>query len=159
MPAVLHKTLDLDGVRIFYREAGPPEAPVILLPHGYPCSSFQFRAFMPALAGPGIDEERIRFGGLDQFFTIAADDAQHEYTVAWVDCLSRGRCLGRGVYLRGAHHPLPADWRPLAVGPRVRVPCDAPSALLNRLTISAFNHVHYRRTPRGRSRRAVPFGV
>ncbi|MCP3138313.1 alpha/beta fold hydrolase [Pyxidicoccus xibeiensis] len=50
MPAVLHKSLDLDGVRVFYREAGPPGAPVILLPHGYPCSSFQFRAFMPALA-------------------------------------------------------------------------------------------------------------
>jgi pimeloyl-ACP methyl ester carboxylesterase len=46
----LHKTLELDGVRIFYREAGPPEAPVVLLPHGYPSSSFQFRNFMPALA-------------------------------------------------------------------------------------------------------------
>ncbi|RYX85472.1 alpha/beta hydrolase [bacterium] len=48
--SVLHKTLLLDGVKIFYREAGPRDAPTILLPHGYPCSSFQYRHFMPALA-------------------------------------------------------------------------------------------------------------
>ena len=47
---IVHKTLEIDGVPIFYREAGVPEAPVVLLPHGYPSSSFQFRNFMPALA-------------------------------------------------------------------------------------------------------------
>jgi FAD/FMN-containing dehydrogenase len=109
------------------------------------------------VAGPGIDEERIRFRNLDEFLAIAAEDAQHEYTVAWVDCLSRGRGLGRGVYFRGAHHPLPAEWRPLAVGPLARVPCDAPGALLNRITMSTFNALQYRRAPR-RRRRPVPFG-
>lgn len=47
---VSHRTLDLDGVEIFYRAAGPADAPVLLLPHGYPCSSFQYRRLMPALA-------------------------------------------------------------------------------------------------------------
>ncbi|MBN3268523.1 alpha/beta fold hydrolase [Bordetella bronchiseptica] len=47
---VKHRYLDLDELRIFYREAGPADAPVVLLPHGYPCSSFQYRDFMPALA-------------------------------------------------------------------------------------------------------------
>ncbi len=50
LPPVLHKTVNLDGVEIFYREAGPVDAPVVLLPHGYPCSSFQYRALMPRLA-------------------------------------------------------------------------------------------------------------
>jgi pimeloyl-ACP methyl ester carboxylesterase len=40
----------VDGVEIFYRDAGAADAPVVLLPHGYPCSSYQFRAFMPLLA-------------------------------------------------------------------------------------------------------------
>nr|WP_245318227.1 MULTISPECIES: alpha/beta fold hydrolase [unclassified Mesorhizobium] len=31
-------------------KAGPEDAPVVLLPHGYPCSSFQFRRLIPALA-------------------------------------------------------------------------------------------------------------
>jgi pimeloyl-ACP methyl ester carboxylesterase len=35
---------------VFYRQAGPPDAPVLLLPHGYPCSSYQYRNLMPALA-------------------------------------------------------------------------------------------------------------
>jgi pimeloyl-ACP methyl ester carboxylesterase len=45
-----HRRLELGGISIFYREAGPADAPVLLLPHGYPCSSFQFRRLMPALA-------------------------------------------------------------------------------------------------------------
>lgn len=45
-----HRSIEIDGIRIFYREVGPPDAPVLLLPHGYPCSSFQYRHLMPALA-------------------------------------------------------------------------------------------------------------
>ena len=48
--SVKHRTIQIEGVEVFYREAGPPDAPVFLLPHGYPSSSFQFRALMPALA-------------------------------------------------------------------------------------------------------------
>ena len=69
------------------------------------------------IAGPGIEEERIRFEGLDEFLAIAAEDAQHEYTVAWVDCLRRGRRLGRGVYFRGAHNARPSGWRPCRSSP------------------------------------------
>jgi pimeloyl-ACP methyl ester carboxylesterase len=47
---VHHRRLDLDGVEVFYREAGSANAPTVLLPHGYPCSSFEFRHYMPALA-------------------------------------------------------------------------------------------------------------
>ncbi|RIX72668.1 alpha/beta fold hydrolase, partial [Acidovorax cavernicola] len=48
--AVTHRTVQIDGVEVFYRAAGPVGAPVLLLPHGYPCSSFQYRALIPALA-------------------------------------------------------------------------------------------------------------
>lgn len=48
--AAAHKFLSLDGMRVFYREAGPPDAPVVLLPHGYPCSSYQYRNLMPLLS-------------------------------------------------------------------------------------------------------------
>jgi pimeloyl-ACP methyl ester carboxylesterase len=48
--AVRHRTLEVDGLRVFYREAGPEDGPVLLLPHGYPCSSYEFRNLMPALA-------------------------------------------------------------------------------------------------------------
>lgn len=50
MQETAHRNVKLDGISIFYREAGPKNAPVLLLPHGYPCSSFEFRHLMPALA-------------------------------------------------------------------------------------------------------------
>lgn len=50
MPQLHHRRIDVDGVDIFYREAGPADAPVLLLPHGYPASSFVYRNLMPALA-------------------------------------------------------------------------------------------------------------
>ena len=48
--SVRHRRMEVDGVSCFYREAGPSDAPVVLLPHGYPCSSYAYRNFMPALA-------------------------------------------------------------------------------------------------------------
>jgi pimeloyl-ACP methyl ester carboxylesterase len=46
---VFHRRLDVGGVEVFYRESGPKDAPVVLLPHGYPCSSYEFRNYMAAL--------------------------------------------------------------------------------------------------------------
>lgn len=47
---VRHRRVDVSGIDTFYREAGPGDASVVLLPHGYPCSSFEFRNLMPRLA-------------------------------------------------------------------------------------------------------------
>ncbi len=45
-----HKTVQVDGLDIFYREAGSKDAPTILLLHGFPTSSHMFRNLIPALA-------------------------------------------------------------------------------------------------------------
>ena len=45
-----HRTVTIDGLDIFYREAGPKEAPTILLLHGFPTSSQMFRNLIPALS-------------------------------------------------------------------------------------------------------------
>jgi pimeloyl-ACP methyl ester carboxylesterase len=42
--------IEADGVKVFYREAGPADAPVVLLLHGFPTSSFQYRELIPRLA-------------------------------------------------------------------------------------------------------------
>src|SRR5688572_9671537 len=44
-----HRYIQVEDCTLFYLEACPANAPVLLLPHGYPCSSFQFRRLMPAL--------------------------------------------------------------------------------------------------------------
>lgn len=45
-----HRTAEIDGIEIFYREAGPADAPVVLLLHGFPTSSHMFRNLIPALS-------------------------------------------------------------------------------------------------------------
>jgi pimeloyl-ACP methyl ester carboxylesterase len=50
VPPTFYRTAQVDGLNIFYREAGPADAPVILLLHGFPTSSRMFRNLIPALA-------------------------------------------------------------------------------------------------------------
>ncbi|MEM9609358.1 MAG: FAD-binding oxidoreductase [Actinomycetota bacterium] len=85
------------------------------------------------------------------------DDA-YRYSVAWVDLLTTGRTLGRGVLARGdfatADQLPPARTTdPLAFssGSLATVPAVVPPKLLNRFSIRAFNELWYRRAPRHRT--------
>ena len=51
MPDVMYRTVDVDGLPVFYREAGPADGPVLLLLHGFPSAGHQFRELIPLLAG------------------------------------------------------------------------------------------------------------
>jgi pimeloyl-ACP methyl ester carboxylesterase len=48
---VLYRTQSVGDVEVFYREAGPPDAPIILLLHGFPTAGHMFRDLIPLLAG------------------------------------------------------------------------------------------------------------
>lgn len=50
IPLTADHYIQADGVDLFYREAGPLDAPVVLLLHGFPASSFQYRELIPRLA-------------------------------------------------------------------------------------------------------------
>jgi hypothetical protein len=52
LPTTAVRRVQADGVDVFYREAGPSNAPVVLLVHGFPSSSFQYRELIPS-ASPG----------------------------------------------------------------------------------------------------------
>ena len=77
-------------------------------------------------------------------------DAHHRYAVAWIDVMSSGRHLGRGVLTAGDHspEPEPLDYRApriLAAGRFL-----PPVNLVNRLTTSMFNELWWRKAPRSR---------
>jgi pimeloyl-ACP methyl ester carboxylesterase len=59
MTAIKYRTADVDGFKVFYREAGAADSPVLLLLHGFPTSSHMFRDLIPLLA--------------DRFRTVAPD--------------------------------------------------------------------------------------
>lgn len=88
--------------------------------------------------------ENIRYPNLDRFFELSAESADWTYTAAWVDCFSSGTKLGAGIFTRARF----ADDGVL-IAERVRksttFPCEMPSILLNKYTISTFNWLYKRR--------------
>jgi pimeloyl-ACP methyl ester carboxylesterase len=76
-PQTRYKTVKVDGLDIFYREAGPVDAPVILLLHGFPSSSHMFRDLIPALS----DKYRVIAPDYPGYGNSSAPDAKiFEYT-------------------------------------------------------------------------------
>jgi pimeloyl-ACP methyl ester carboxylesterase len=77
MPPIAHRITDVAGFKVFYREAGRRDAPVVLLLHGFPTSSHMFRGLIPVLA----DSYRVIAPDLPGFgFTDAPDRARVAYT-------------------------------------------------------------------------------
>jgi pimeloyl-ACP methyl ester carboxylesterase len=77
IPLIHRKRVEADGVRIFYRESGDPNAPVVLLLHGFPASSFQYRELIPRLA----DRYRVIAPDMPGFgFTEVPADRKYVYT-------------------------------------------------------------------------------
>jgi decaprenylphospho-beta-D-ribofuranose 2-oxidase len=100
-----------------------------------------------------VDTER--FSELDGVMSaMSSGDAAYRYSVAWVDCMTRGAHMGRAVLTRGDHAARGDVDAPSLRGPkapRLFVPFNAPSGLLNPLTVKAFNEVWYRSSPRRQS--------
>ena len=100
-----------------------------------------------------VDTERA--GDLDDALArMDEGDGRYQYSVAWVDCLSRGASLGRCVLTRARHarlEDLPAEGRPAALrfGPTAvaSAPAWVPPGLLNRASVKAFNAVWFARAP------------
>lgn len=70
MNQVRHRYITVDGFDIFYRESGPPQAPTILLLHGSPSSSIQYRNLFPMLS----DQWRLIAPDLPSFGLSATPD-------------------------------------------------------------------------------------
>lgn len=79
MPAVTINRVEADGINVFYRESGPKDAPVVVLLHGFPASSFQYRELIPRLA----DRYRVIAPDLPGFgFTEVPASRGYKFTFA-----------------------------------------------------------------------------
>ena len=77
VPLTSVRSAEADGVKVFYRSAGDPSAPVVLLLHGFPSSSFMFRELIPRLA----DRYRVIAPDLPGFgFTEVPAERKYTYT-------------------------------------------------------------------------------
>lgn len=96
VPVTAIGRIEADGVQVFYRSAGDPNAPVILLLHGFPSSSFMFRELIPRLA----NEHRVVAPDLPGFgFTRVPSERKYVYTfqhlAATIDAFTRALKIDR----------------------------------------------------------------
>ena len=78
-PQVLNQNVSLsNGIEIFYREAGEPKGPTILLIHGFPTSSFQYRKVIPILVSAGYHVLAPDLPGFG--FTVVPPSLSYKYT-------------------------------------------------------------------------------
>ena len=110
-------------------------------------ASFRLRRIETAY----VLQETVAARDLDEVMALFEQSYEWPYTVAWIDCLARGRALGRALVSRGTplgRRSLPPrlaaePLRPAPAG-RLVIPFDAPSALLNRMSMGLFNKLYYR---------------
>lgn len=99
-----------------------------------------------------IHQTLIPAPDLETAMAVFEANTNATYSVAWIDCLSRGRALGRSIIMLGEHakaESLPKRRRatPFAIPERRKktIPFDMPHELLNRFTVRAFNTAYYHR--------------
>lgn len=90
-----------------------------------------------------LQSETIRCATLNEVLDgLEASDKDFEYTVAWLDVLSKGKNLGRGILMR-ANHTNKSRNTSAKRPSRLNVPFEFPFRPLNRLTVKLFNTVYY----------------
>jgi len=96
------------------------------------------------VGSPFIAVERRPFTTLEEFFELSALSDRDEYTVAWIDCLERRKKAVRGIFMRGNHMEPESKMLTKVNKPRRAQVCfDAPSFLVNRVTMRVFNSAYY----------------
>jgi FAD/FMN-containing dehydrogenase len=102
-----------------------------------------------------IAETTIKAPDLDAVLSAFEAAAKTTYSVAWIDCLARGKHLGRSLLMLGEHAK--DGHLTVKADQSLPVPFDMPSRLLNQSTVQAFNTFYYGRVKERRSTRVIPF--
>lgn len=114
---------------------------------------------MEPIESPWIVENNARADNVEEFLELLQSNAEHwPFTVGWIDCLSKGRALGRGVLMRGR-------WAKATEGPKtvpqfsakMSLPVTAPNWALGKLSVRMFNESYFRMQHTGSERIASPY--
>ncbi len=109
---------------------------------------------LKAIQGIGIDLDVLPFASLEKFLALTVEsDQDYEYTVAWLDCLTKGK--QRGIFFRGNHSAAP--FPKIRAHQPPKVPFDFPAWTLNRFTMKALNAGYYWRNQHKKNRTLVAY--
>lgn len=112
-----------------------------------------------------IYEESTKTKNLDELYGLFEQSSHFTYSVSWIDCLARGKHLGKGILLNGEHAKLgdlPKERQrqaPLEL-PRKKklaIPFNLPSFTINPLTVRAFNALFYAKAKGGQHKHVIDY--
>jgi FAD/FMN-containing dehydrogenase len=102
-----------------------------------------------------LRQTTFKAANLNEALTLIEANEDTAYSVAWIDCLSRGKRLGRSLLMTG---DFVNDGRlELKPSKPLAVPVDMPGFLLNKYTVTAFNTLYYHRVYKRKSEQVVHF--
>ncbi len=106
---------------------------------------------------PFMYVENIKFNNLDEFYTINEESEKiFPYTVSWVDCTTKGKTMGRGIYMRGRHATKSeVEKNFMHKDGGIPFPLEAP--FINNFTVKAFNKLFYSKQFKKHSKQIVPY--
>ena len=96
-------------------------------------------------------------GNLPETMELFETLQDRAYTMAWVDTLAQGPRLGRSLVMAGDFMDSPPPGAPRRSRKKITIPFDAPSLLLNRVSISLFNELYYRRGAWGQREKPIGY--
>lgn len=99
-----------------------------------------------------IEQRTLKSRDLRETFELFEASGQATYSVAWIDCLARGRDLGRCLLMLGEHAESAPRRQPR--GLPLNMPVELPGFVLNKHSVRLFNHLYYNRV-RGRETRSL----
>ena len=84
----------------------------------------------------------IKFNNLKEFFDLSEmHDSKHEYTASWIDCLSSGKNIGKGIYTFADH--MSDNQLEFSDTQKLKIPFDIPFSLINSFTLKTFNYIYF----------------
>jgi decaprenylphospho-beta-D-ribofuranose 2-oxidase len=97
-----------------------------------------------------IKEKQVKAGNLEEVIRLFEEYKHYTYSVAWIDCLKKGKDFGRSILILG-EHAKPEDLDPkkqlnplqLPGKKQINFPFNLPSFVLNQFTVKAFNFLYY----------------
>ncbi|KAE9643779.1 FAD-binding oxidoreductase [Pseudomonas sp. PB106] len=109
-----------------------------------------------AINSSAIDSTKVRFDNLKEFFSLSDElDQQHEYSVAWIDCLAKGDAVGRGVFIVGDHAPY-GELKLTHKG-KLNVPFTPFVSPFSSQTLKCFNNTYWHVQPSKRTRQNIHY--
>ncbi len=91
-----------------------------------------------------VDVEIIPFYGLDQFYELSGSASNdYQYTVAWLDCIARGKNFARGLFMQANHSKEYGNSSQASSKRKLNVPFNFPGWCLNKYSIGAFNNLYF----------------